>query len=76
MHWGRCGSVIKTQKEVGKLSSVHGLLKFTKIVLECGKREEVWSSLSESAFNGPPPRSPPFPRPPHLCVCVFDPSKE
>lgn len=60
-------------KEVGTLNNVHSLLKFTKIVLECGKREEVWSSLSESTFNGPPPSSPPFPRPPHLCVCVLDP---
>lgn len=58
------------------LSSMHSLLKFTKIVLECGKREEVWPSPSESTFNGPPPSSPPFPRPPHLSVCVLDPSKE
>lgn len=36
-----CRSVIITQKEIGKLSTMHSLLKFTKIVLECERREEV-----------------------------------
>lgn len=74
--WSWWRSVIITQKEKGKLSRTHSLLQFIKIVLECGKREEVWLSLSESTFNDPPPRSPPFPRPPHLCNWVLDPCKE
>lgn len=74
--WSWWRSVIITQKEIGKLSSTHSLLQFTKIVLECGKREEVWLSLSESTFNDPPPTSPSFPRPPHLCNWVLDPCKE
>lgn len=36
-----CRPVIITQKEIGKLSNMHSLLKFTKIVLECERREEV-----------------------------------